>query len=279
MSSLTCARCGQAISTVGRLPGEKIVCPQCGEPATSTVTPPRPAGGGWLSGTNIAVAAILAIVAALMCGGFLLYGIYPSLIAARKASASNHLKQLGLALLVYETEQGAFPPAIVRDANGKALYSGFVLLLPLLERQDIYDKWKLDEPWDSPNNLVLSRQALDVFQHPGSLSSEPARTDFQFSTGPGAVFEGGGSCADFDIQDRFNTVFLISTTGGPKHWSEPAVGWDGTKVQVPVLGADGDDPYFAFSDGSVKRVDRNSNPAFFKAISTRAGRERVEVPF
>ena len=72
------------------------------------------------------------------------------------------MKQLALAFLNYESVNGHFPTNIY-DENGNALLSWRVQLLPYLEGQNIYEQFRLDEPWDSPHNKPLAKQMPAVF--------------------------------------------------------------------------------------------------------------------
>jgi hypothetical protein len=64
----------------------------------------------------------------------------------------NNLKQIGLALRNYHDAYGRFPPAYVADGHGPPMHSRRVLILPWLEKREIYDRYRFDEPWDGPNN-------------------------------------------------------------------------------------------------------------------------------
>src|SRR5262249_21670890 len=75
--------------------------------------------------------------------------------AAARMQSSNNLKQFGLAMHTYLDQHGTFPPAAIYDKDGKALLSWRVLLLPYIEADPLYKKFKLDEPWDSAHNKKL----------------------------------------------------------------------------------------------------------------------------
>src|SRR5437868_918460 len=66
------------------------------------------------------------------------------------------LQTVGRALRTYHELHGHLPPAVVRDANGRPLYSWRVLLLPYLEDGDRFAGFRTDEPWDSPRNRPLA---------------------------------------------------------------------------------------------------------------------------
>ena len=55
----------------------------------------------------------------------------------------------------YRDTYKVFPPAFIADADGKPMHSWRVLLLPYLEQQVFYMRYRFDEPWDSPHNRSL----------------------------------------------------------------------------------------------------------------------------
>ncbi len=57
------------------------------------------------------------------------------------------------------------------DAAGNPKLSWRVYLLPYLGHSDLFAKFRLDEAWDSPNNLPLLSQMPDVYRTPGDSSS------------------------------------------------------------------------------------------------------------
>ena len=68
------------------------------------------------------------------------------------AQCVNNLKQLGLAFHNYLSANNAFPKAAITDKQGKPLLSWRVAILPYIDQRDLYNKFKLDKPWDSPHN-------------------------------------------------------------------------------------------------------------------------------
>ena len=47
------------------------------------------------------------------------------------------------------------PRQAIYSKDGKPFLSWRVALLPYLEQIPLYNKFKLDEPWDSPHNKAL----------------------------------------------------------------------------------------------------------------------------
>jgi hypothetical protein len=77
---------------------------------------------------------------------------------------------IALAMLIYERDHGTLPPAYSVDEAGRPLHSWRVLLLPYLGHQTLQDKIRLDEPWDSPNNLPLLAEMPDVYSSVGDAA-------------------------------------------------------------------------------------------------------------
>src|SRR5262249_55759444 len=112
--------------------------------------------------------------------------------AARRAACTNNLKMLGLALHNYiAAHNNNSPPPALPGKDGKPALSWRVALLPYLEQQALYDRFHLDEPWDSPHNKELIKEMPTVFNCPERTDAAPGTTTYRVFTGPGALFEAG----------------------------------------------------------------------------------------
>ena len=111
--------------------------------------------------------------------------------AARRAQCVNNLKQIGLAMHNYQSANNAFPRPAITDKQGKALLSWRIAILPYIEQQELYNKFKLDEPWDSPHNKALLKEMPSTYVCPSRAAGEPFTTTYQVFTGKGALFEDG----------------------------------------------------------------------------------------
>jgi predicted Ser/Thr protein kinase len=235
-------------------------------------SPPRGAGLGF----GVAAIGIAAIL--LPCVAVLLALLYPAVQSAREAArgaqSSNNLKQLGLALHNYHDVYGSFPPAVVRDADGNALYSGRVLLLPFLEQQNLYQSFDLTKSWDSPENLNLSGTRLEVFSDPSDASNKTASlTNYVFVTGKDTIFE-EGKCTPFsEITDGLSNTLAMIEVAGEINWAEP-VDADLTGGLSRLL--EGNHPggnLILMADGSVRFLSKTTPLHEIRAMATIAGGE------
>src|SRR4249919_3311122 len=114
--------------------------------------------------TLIELLVVIAIIAVLIA--LLLPAVQAAREAARRAQCVNNLKQIGLAMHNYHDVKNGLPPSAIVDKQGKPLLSWRVAILPYIEQQPLYDKFKLDEPWDSPNNKDLIQYMPSIYMCP-----------------------------------------------------------------------------------------------------------------
>jgi hypothetical protein len=87
--------------------------------------------------------------------------------AAGRTQGLNNLRQIGIALFNYENAMGRLPPPMSYDAKGQPLLSWRVHLLPYLEQEKLYNEFHLNEPWNSPHNLMLLNRMPPMYRIPG----------------------------------------------------------------------------------------------------------------
>ncbi len=223
--------------------------------------------------SGLAVSAVL--------GGMMVPAIQKVRDAADRMTSQNNLKQIGIALHSYHDVMGTLPPAVVRDKNGKALYSWRVLILPYLEQDVIYKNWKKDEPWDSPHNKPLSDVVLKVYTIPGSPDGISNRTPYRVFIGKGTGFEElkgqpskGIRLADI-TDGTTNTIAVVEATETVP-WAKPEELDFVPGKALPPLGPPWRDGFNAMLfDGSVRYIPKTIKPQLLQALITRNGGEIV----
>jgi len=281
----TCPHCGKQFSVADQFAGQTGPCAGCGQPITIPLPPgyahpsqPRASSG---SGVLIALLAVGGI-GGICVIGILLALLLPAVQAAREAArrmqASNHLKQLSLAMQNYHDEYKCFPPAVVTDPAGKPLYSGRVLLLPFLEEQSLYDQFDKSQAWNSPANRPLTQRAPRMFTDPSAPQGGGGQTDFLFVAGSGTALEplpDGGSRSLSSISDGIsNTLFMVEVKNSGINWAEPR----DLDLSQPISLPAGNHPNInlgAFYDGHTQAIPKQTSPQQIRAMATRSGGEVI----
>jgi hypothetical protein len=197
--------------------------------------------------------------------------------AARRAQSISNMKQLGLCMFNYQDAHKTFPARAILDKDGKPLLSWRVAILPYLDQGDLYGQFKLDEPWDSPNNKKLIERMPPYFRNPSS-GAPPNTTTYLAPVGPGTVFEGDKGRTFRDIRDgTSNTVMLVEANDDQAViWTRPD-DWQ-YDPEKPLAGLGSAHPRLfsaLFCDGSVRGIAADIQPVVWKALLTIAGGEVV----
>ena len=180
--------------------------------------------------------------------------------AARKMQSSNNLKQIGLALRIYHNTYGKFPVGEEPNQNihykdGKPLLSWRVHILPFIEQDPLYSQFKLDEPWDSPHNIKLSRIPIPTYTDP-NMELEPGMTTYLAPMGPNTVLGANRSMKYRDITDGESQVIAVLEAGAENAvpWSKPDDWTPDVEDLILSLSLDNQYSQILMVDGSVHSI-------------------------
>ncbi len=109
-------------------------------------------------------------------------------VARSRTVSSNNLRQIGLALHNFHDVYESLPPAVVYGPDGKPWHSWRVLILPFIDAQGVYDRYRFDEPWDGPNNRKLLAEIPSVYQDPIYGKTDDYFTHYAAVTGKRTAF-------------------------------------------------------------------------------------------
>lgn len=125
--------------------------------------------------TLIELLVVIAIIAVLVA--LLLPAVQQARESARRSQCKNNLKQIGLALHSYHEQYQVLPPALLFSGryNNAGFYAspnrvlnttGWTMLLPQMDAQSVYDKYRFDEssslssPYSLPGSTDVNNAAL-----------------------------------------------------------------------------------------------------------------------
>lgn len=150
----------------------------------------------------------------------------------RRTACKNNLKQIGLALHNYFDDYGKFPPAYIADKSGRPIHSWRVLILPYLDQNELYLKYRFDEPWNGEHNSSLHDTELHVYQCRSDRHAreelDPEHRDSKTMTsytaivGPNTLFPETEEMTFKKISDgSSNTLMVVEVKNSGIHWMEP----------------------------------------------------------
>ena len=140
--------------------------------------------------TLVELLVVIAIIGILIA--LLLPAVQAAREAARRMQCTNNLKQIALAISMYELSRGTFPTgrlgcdvsniAACQGDNTNFATSGFVLVLPYLDLGSLYDMMDLETGlfgWTasgaaipmSPQNLMAVKERPAVFVCPSDSAA------------------------------------------------------------------------------------------------------------
>lgn len=169
------------------------------------------------------IVATIAMVTVISSVGLGLYLAVPFIskkasLAAQRSDSSN-LVAIAEALNAYALRHGTYPTPVVKDSNGMPLYSWRVLILPFLGYEELYKKFQLDQPYDSPANINLALEMPDVFGSGFTGKGNTHQTNYALVVGVGTLFPPSGPLSPADAEDP--TILVVETVDGSCSWTEP----------------------------------------------------------
>ena len=171
--------------------------------------------------------------------------------------------------------------AAIRDAEGTPLLSWRVAVLPYIDEIDLYRRFRMDEPWNSPHNVALLKEMPAQYANPTRPHvSREGKTVYQVPTGPNTLFpaaddaelieRAGGMIAKGllfrDLVDGSSNTFMVVEVA-PDHavpWTKPA-DWatDVDDLMAALRQEDRTGFTTAFADGHARFVRSTSTPRKF----------------
>lgn len=220
------------------------------------------------------VLIMLGVVAYL----FLMPSLSPPPEARYRTECRHNLKEIGYALHVYHDDYRVFPPAYTVDTNGKPLHSWRTLLLPYLDRKDLYDRLDLSKPWNAPENAsVFENQSW--LQCPSLKKLPQSQTTYLAIVTDTSCIRLGQSLTFPEVTDgTSNTMCVIEVRQDQAvPWMEPR---DLDSAGLLAFGPETqethtDRRHILMMDGSVLSLSRTTPHETIKALATAAGGETI----
>jgi prepilin-type processing-associated H-X9-DG protein len=200
---------------------------------------------------------------------------------SRRAQCNAQLNRLGLAFHEYHDARGHFPSPALPRGDGTRLLSWRVELLPYLGYRPLYERFHLDEPWDSPHNRALLAEMPAEYACPSGPARSQGKTGYVIVVGPKTEFGSvntpfeptrGAEIREF-IDGTSNTV-LVFETDAPVPWTKPDdLQWAPDGPLPKLVGPHPGGTHALFADGSRRFLKTTTRPEIYRGMLTMNGNE------
>lgn len=191
--------------------------------------------------TLVELLVVIAIIGILV--GLLLPAVQAAREAARRMSCQNNMKQIGLAVLNFESTYKFFPPARVDAApgfpvvemgvpaptTGTIAHGPGIFLLPYMEQTQVYDLYDLKQTWSSAANANAIRTIIPAFICPSSPTGE--KLDTGNPPGSTATNRWLAAVSDYSLANGMNGRLGLS----PYNLMPPIPGYDSANPSTDSL--------------------------------------------
>ena len=193
----------------------------------------------------------------------------------------NKTREVGKALWAYHDKHGHFPARVSRSESGSPLLSWRVALLPHLGEEELYGRFRLDEPWNSEHNRKLLPLMPTVFQFVEGDSAEKDRTQLVVPVMRGSLW----SIDDDEKRTvktlRDGTSNTMATFVAPAKdavlWTKPDDLLLAPDTIKQTLFGDGQSCTAGLFDGSAIHVRRGASKKDLVGLVTIDGGEKVAL--
>lgn len=201
--------------------------------------------------------------------------------AIYRTQSINSMRQIALGMIAYESRNRTYPPAAIYTKDGKPGLSWRVAILPMIDQNNLYRRFKLDEPWDSDHNKALVRQMPEIFKSPGS-DLDGGFTNYLAVVGEGTLVSATNrGTAMRQVRDgTSNTIMLVEVDDAyAVEWTKPQdYVWDKQQPSYGLGGIWSGQFLGALGDGSVKLIPLPNTADDLNGLFSAGGGELVRVP-
>ena len=207
--------------------------------------------------TLVELLAVIAIIAVLIA--LLLPAVQAAREAARRASCTNNLRQMGVGLMNYESSAKMLPPSIVLDGFGNAVtwnggWSVQARILPYMEQTNLFAECNFSINKEDPTNQAAIGLNLPVYLCPSTIDTAVSEHDY----GRSGITGYGVCMGDWFVWGGFNGPQNRSAFG-PNRSRRLAEFTDGLSQSLAIAEVKTYQPIYICDNSQLSLVNNPNN--------------------
>ena len=197
-----------------------------------------------------------------------------TLKSAALPTDASRFQKLNVAIYRFNDEFRQSPTNVQAPGGVRSQLSWRVHLLPFLDQKPLYDRFKLDEPWDSEHNHALLEFMPEIFQ---TSSDAISTTRLRVLSGKGSLFAAGQRW--MQPPDGILNTIMVLETGDPfeQEWTKPDTEIEISSLDYPGLFGNAKEVKALLGSGQLLRFTADAPSAIFRALATADGREILDA--
>lgn len=183
---------------------------------------------------------------------------------AQRLRSKENLKKIMVGMHGFHDAYGYLPHDLA-DSKGKLVLSWRVQLLPYLEHNDLYQQFRIQEPWDSEHNKKLLAKIPAVFK--SGFEPNSTNTYFQAFAGMCTPFDPNKRLRMSQVSDGVSNTLGVAEMGPAVPWTKPVdmpyhPGLPFPKVEWPFANV----IQFAMLDGAYQSVKPDMSERIWRLL-------------
>ena len=182
--------------------------------------------------------------------------------------SAHNLHALYVGLQKYHAQHGRLPPPVLLSPDGRTRHSWRVAILPFIEREELFQKYRLNEPWDSEHNRQLLPLAPNCMRSP-IAPPDSVNTSYFALVGKGTAFGDSKGISIDETPGRLRQTVILIETNRDIPWTKPDDIEFTLNAELPRLG--GIHPklfWTVFGDGALRGFPLDFAPEKLRAAFT-----------
>lgn len=185
------------------------------------------------------------------------------------AANQANLRLIGQAMQGYLDENEGLPQVGSAEEEGQLVrYCWRVALLPHLGEAGLYQKFRLDEPWDSQHNSAYLDYMPRVYQLPGQEDPKRGQTHYRVFAGPKMPFRSfpadNPDWKEVQAKAAHTALVVVATESVP--WTKPESLVYHPAAELPALGGHFQPGAVLTAELQVRPLTAEFEPSLWRAL-------------